>query len=73
MLKVKSDYLNIRYVASIFFFFFFFANQPVLTISAECLEGQFSNQGHMYSSAGLCNQVYNMGEKLESDLKGMLT
>ena len=70
MLKVKSDYLNIRYVASIFFFFY---DQPILTIPAECLEGQFGNQGHMYSLVGLCKQVYNMGEKLESDLKGMLT
>ena len=73
MLKVESDYLNIRYVASIFFCFFVFVNQPVLTISAECLEGQFGNQGHMYSSVGLCNQVYNMGKKLESDLKRMFT
>ena len=46
MLKVKSDYLNIRSVARIFFVF---AYQPVLTIPAECLEGQFGNQGNMYS------------------------
>ena len=70
MLKVKKDYLNIRYVAIIFFFF---ADEPVLRISAECLEGQFGNQGHTYNSVGLCNHFYNMREKLESDLKGMLT
>ena len=61
MLKVKNDYLNIRYVANIFFFFFFLANQSILTISAECLEGQFGYQGYMYSSVELCDQVYNFG------------
>ena len=49
--------LNIRYVANIFFFFFFLVNQPILTISAECLEGQFGYQGYMYSSVDISDYV----------------
>ena len=72
MLKVKSDYLNIRYVASIFFFFFFLLVSPFSRFQLNVLRGSLVIKD-MYSSVGLCNQIYNMGEKLESDMKGMIT
>ena len=56
MLKVKKDYLNIRYVASIFFFSFFSANQPVLTISAEV--SIFVQASILWSIQFVCAKYY---------------